>query len=56
MAEPTKKSLQKLIDRFFEYLELGRGVSPETLRAYKADMTDFAGFCEAQKRFIPEMH
>ncbi len=55
MAEPTKESLQNLITRFFEYLEVAKGVSPQTLRAYRTDMTAFADFCESQRRFLPEM-
>ena len=54
MSVPSKHDLVNLTNRFLEYLKLARGVSDETLRAYKADLSDFVAFCETQNRFIPE--
>lgn len=36
--------MKQLIDKFIEYLQYERNVSPETIREYRRDMQQFAGF------------
>jgi integrase/recombinase XerC len=37
-------SLDECIDKFIRYLEVERGVSPHTVRAYKRDLGNFSGY------------
>ncbi|MBN2655192.1 MAG: site-specific integrase, partial [Nitrospirae bacterium] len=41
----AKKSIQACISMFLKYLEVERGVSPHTIRAYEKDLKDFCGIC-----------
>lgn len=38
-------SYDPLIEKFLKYLELERGVSAHTLRAYRHDLKEFTGYC-----------
>jgi integrase/recombinase XerC len=40
--------VDRLIDRYLEHLELERSLSPHTLRAYRGDLDDFAGFLASE--------
>ncbi|MBI5847417.1 MAG: tyrosine recombinase XerC [Nitrospirae bacterium] len=40
--------MKKLIDQFLRHLELERGVSPHTLRAYKKDLEEFQGYADKE--------
>lgn len=41
------ESLQPYIKKFLRYLEVERGVSDHTLRAYEQDLADFSAHCDA---------
>ena len=39
---PAATALDRAIDDFLTYLRVERGLSPATIRAYRADLDDFA--------------
>jgi tyrosine recombinase XerC len=45
--------MSDLVDRFLGYLEGERGASPQTVRAYAADLVQFVGFAAGDGAFDP---
>ncbi|RME64966.1 MAG: tyrosine recombinase XerD, partial [Nitrospirae bacterium] len=50
------KSKEELIERFLEHMKVERGASPETLRAYRADLEAFLGEFDADIKDIEVSH
>src|SRR4051812_11669439 len=45
--------MDSLIDQFLAYVELELGLSHNTVLAYRADLVDFAAFCDRSKTTLP---
>ena len=48
----SDNKLEPYIGKFLKYLEVERGVSVHTIRAYKRDLKDFAEYCRSDPKEI----
>ncbi|MEW5745141.1 MAG: site-specific tyrosine recombinase/integron integrase [Nitrospirota bacterium] len=48
----SERVMEQYVKKFLTHLDVERGVSPHTLRAYKRDLRDFAAYCPADPERI----